>query len=184
MPTTFKNIKNKNATEAEHHSNSDSDEFIVVGKKWKKARVASPHLATPVKPTRTTAGAPSAISALLHLLRPLDAGGRSLGLLESYLSDRIQRVDVDGERSSGSAVNMGVPQGSVLGPFLFLVYINDLPHLVKDGHGIVMFDDNTSLLLRLIGINQLLTKQKVPFPKSLSGLVLIIYCSMKEKQNL
>ncbi|GBP57104.1 Probable RNA-directed DNA polymerase from transposon X-element [Eumeta japonica] len=75
--------------------------------------------------------------------------GRSFGLLESYLSDRIQRVDINGERSSGSAINMGVPQGSVLGQFLFLLYMNDLPHLVENGHGIVLFADDTYLLFKI-----------------------------------
>lgn len=73
----------------------------------------------------------------------------ALKLLESYLSDRIQKVVVNGKRSSGSVVSMGVPQGSILGPFLFLVYINDLPLVVEDKHGIVLFADDTSLLFKV-----------------------------------
>ncbi|GBP40600.1 Probable RNA-directed DNA polymerase from transposon BS [Eumeta japonica] len=56
---------------------------------------------------------------LIRQLHHYGVTGRSLGLLESYLSGTIQRVVINDERSSGSADNMGVPQGSVLGSFLF-----------------------------------------------------------------
>ncbi|RVE41165.1 hypothetical protein evm_014186, partial [Chilo suppressalis] len=72
----------------------------------------------------------------------------TLDLIVSYLSDRVQGVDINGVKSPGSSVKMGVPQGSILGPFLFLIYINDLPYFVKDNHEIVLFADDTSLLFK------------------------------------
>lgn len=88
-------------------------------------------------------------STLVRKLRHYGVKDQALGLLESYLTDRVQMVDVNGKRSPGSSISMGVPQGSILGPFLFLVYINDLPYLVKEKHEIVLFADDTSLIFKV-----------------------------------
>ncbi|TLM02862.1 hypothetical protein FEC46_18910, partial [Acinetobacter baumannii] len=73
----------------------------------------------------------------------------ALELITSYLSGRIQTVDVKGNRSSGTLLKMGVPQGSILGPFLFLIYINDLPSFIESRHEVVLFADDTSLLFKI-----------------------------------
>ena len=69
--------------------------------------------------------------------------GELYNLIENYLSGRFQRVVLNGQTSSWRPVLAGVPQGSILGPLLFLIYINDLPNELKSNAK--LFADDTSL---------------------------------------
>ena len=69
--------------------------------------------------------------------------GELYQLLENCLSGRLQRVVLNGQTSSWRPVLAGVPQGSILGPLLFLIYINDLPDELKTNAK--LFADDTSL---------------------------------------
>ena len=82
---------------------------------------------------------------LLFKLRQNGIKGRLLAWVSNYLSVRKQRVQINSATSSLRSVNTGVPQGSVLGPLLFLVYVNDIAEnllsLVR------LFADDSSLFL-------------------------------------
>ena len=84
---------------------------------------------------------------LIYKLHQLGVRGRNLAWIRGFLSDRFQRVVVDGEFSSSIPVTSGVPQGSVLGPILFLAYINDLPEQVKSQ--VRLFADDTVVYITM-----------------------------------
>ena len=86
-------------------------------------------------------------AGLLHKLQLCGIGGELLRWFSSYLTDRQQRVVINGKNSNWGTIDAGVPQVSVLGPLLFLIYINDLTHVIRYSK-IRLFADDTCLLLR------------------------------------
>ena len=80
---------------------------------------------------------------LLQKLSAYGIEGKVLCWIEDFLSDRRMRIMVRGEYSEWVDVISGVPQGSVLGPILFLIYVNDIPEMVNCS--IKMFADDTKL---------------------------------------
>ena len=72
-------------------------------------------------------------SILNHKLHAMGVSGAINELLMNYLKDRSQYAEMNGEISELTAVDIEVPQGSIIGPHLFAIYVNDLPTAVQVG---------------------------------------------------
>ena len=82
---------------------------------------------------------------LLTKLETLGITGSLLSWFESYLTDRQQRVVINGVCLEWLPVTSGVPQGSILGPLLFLVYCNDIPMCIEENSTLALFADDSKL---------------------------------------
>ena len=80
--------------------------------------------------------------------------------LTSYVSERIQCCNVNGKTSGYREITCGVPQGSILGPLLFILYMNDLPAFIPNAK-IRMYTDDTNLGQRIDDVNDI-KQQLIP----------------------
>ena len=87
---------------------------------------------------------------IIFKLKAYGVEGELLSLLNNYLENRELRVALNGQTSEWRKIMSGVPQGSVLGPLLFLIYINDLPDGINSLCEI--FADHTSLFSKVYDI--------------------------------
>ena len=81
---------------------------------------------------------------LLIKLRAYGLHGKLLNWIESFLRGRFQKVSIRGHTSQPASVTSGVPQGSVLGPLLFILYVNEIPDLVTSQF--YMYADDSKLM--------------------------------------
>ena len=94
------------------------------------------------------------------LFRKLDSYGVRgvvLSLFKSYLTNRKQRVRIGDSYSDLADLKIGVPQGSILGPLLFIIYVNDIFHVPEFGHAI-LFADDTNIIFSDHSYSNLISK--------------------------
>jgi len=94
---------------------------------------------------------------LLEKLRKHGIGGKLLGIIGDWLRNRRQRVCIKGKQSTWEEVWSGVPQGSVLGPLLFLIFINDLEE--NTSGNVLKFADDTKIFRQVRDVQDNISMQ-------------------------
>ena len=97
---------------------------------------------------------------LVHKLIHAGFGGKLLNWFCSYLSGRRQRVTILGATSEDLPVTSGVPQGSILGPALFLFSVNDLPEVISSSSRVMMLADDTKIFREIKTLRDAFSLQK------------------------
>lgn len=90
---------------------------------------------------------------LIRKMEILGISSDALSLLKSYLTGRKQVCQVNGSLSSESQISCGIPQGSILGPLFFILYINDLPECLQNSSS-RMFADDTNLTISGVSMEE------------------------------
>ena len=112
---------------------------------------------------------------LLFKLHSMGIFGNLLNLMESFLSERFQRALLNGQSSVWVSIKAGVPQGSILGPLLFCIYINDLSYGITSF--VKLFADDTSIFSTIHDSNYSATDLN-PDLQKISG------CIFKRKRSV
>jgi hypothetical protein len=96
---------------------------------------------------------------LINQLQSFGFSNKLLSWFKNYLSNRFQRVVINGHESSYLPVLSGVPQGSILGPLLFLYYINNCPTFISPNSKLYLYADDSKLSCPINDVNDCISLQ-------------------------